>query len=334
MAVFFQWPTLILAPLILLISAFQVAAAESNKRLALVIGNSGYQNVEKLTNPVNDATDIAKKLKSLQFDVILATNADHAKMRALLEEFKSRLTREHVALLFYAGHGVAVNNDSYLLPIDVPSQIGLDDQSDRRAAALKRELISMTDALAPLEAAKLGLLFLDACRTNASAPNTGLNLRVVSSSGAQQRAVSVMRGTLPTQITPSAHSAGVFRAYATQLDNTASDGTGRNSPFTKALLKHISTKGITIQELMIRVRKSVMEETNKTQIPWEEAALNESFYFDPPSPAAPQSASGSRPSTGSGSSAPSSSGGAQRPAANASRPQLPPNIGVGVGAGF
>ncbi len=333
MAVFFQRPTLILAPLILLISAFQVAAAESNKRLALVIGNSGYQNVEKLTNPVNDATDIAKKLRSLQFDVILATNADHAKMSALLEEFKHRLTREHVALLFYAGHGVAVNNDSYLLPIDVPSQISVNDQSDRGAAALKRELVSMTDALAPLEVAKMGILFLDACRTNASAPNRGVNLRVVSSV-TQQRAISVMRGTLPTQITPSAHSAGVFRAYATQLDNTASDGIGRNSPFTKALLKHISTKGITIQELMIRVRKSVMEETNKTQIPWEEAALNESFYFDPPSPAAPQSASGSRPSTGSGPSAPSSGGSVQRPAANASRPQLPPNIGVGVGAGF
>jgi uncharacterized caspase-like protein len=88
-----------------------------------------------------------------------------------------------------------------------------------------------------------------------------------------------MRGTASVEIKASAHSAGVFRAYATQLDNVASDGAGRNSPFTKALLKHMGTRGLSIQELMIRVRRSVMDETGGQQVPWEEAALNEGFAF-------------------------------------------------------
>jgi Caspase domain len=127
------------------------------------------------------------------------------------------------------------------------------------------------------------------------------------------------------QVKPSPYSAGVFRAYATQLDNVASDGAGRNSPFTKALLKHIETKGISIQELMIRVRKSVMEDTKNQQVPWEEAALNDVFYFVTPSVALPMGIGPKAP-------APSNTGGG---APAAARPNnLPPNIGFGVGGGL
>jgi uncharacterized caspase-like protein len=133
-----------------------------------------------------------------------------------------------------------------------------------------------------------------------------------------------MRGTGSVQVKPSPYSAGVFRAYATQLDNVASDGSGRNSPFTKALLKHIDTKGISIQELMIRVRRSVMEETKNQQVPWEEAALNDSFYFVTPSATMPMGVGPKAPA------APSAGGGP--PAA--ARPNLPPNIGFGVGGGL
>ena len=94
--------------------------AEGGKRLALVIGNSAYQNVAPLTNPANDATDIAAKLKGLQFDVLFAADANHEKLVSLLEEFKSRVTREHVALFFFAGHGVTVNSESFLIPVDSP----------------------------------------------------------------------------------------------------------------------------------------------------------------------------------------------------------------------
>jgi len=294
-------------------------AAEAPKRVALVIGNSNYQNVSPLTNPVNDATDIAAKLKTLQFEVLLATDADHAKLAAVLQEFKNRVTREHVALVFYAGHGVTLNTESFLLPVNVPTEIGIDESGELRSEALNSQLISMASVLAPLEAAKIGIVFLDACRTNVA--GKGVNLRVVSVK--TRRAVPLLRGTAPLQITPSPYSAGVFRAYATQLDNAASDGAGRNSPFTKALLTHIGTKGLSIQELMIRVRKSVMQATNNAQVPWEEAALNDVFYFIPP--AVPSVASpNAQPAKSTG----QKSGGQARP------PNTPPNIGAGVGAGL
>jgi uncharacterized caspase-like protein len=260
-----------------------VFSADGSKRVALVVGNSAYENVSALVNPANDATDIGQKLKGLGFDVLLATDADHGKMSALLDDFKNRVTREHTALVFFAGHGVTVNNESFLLPVDTPVEIDLDEKGDLKAEAIHRHLVSMAHMLSPLETAKIGLVFLDACRTNAS--QTDRNLRVVSLR--TSRTVQILRGTGSMEIKASAHSAGVFRAYATQLDNVASDGSGRNSPFTKALLKHIGTKGISIQEVMFRVRKSVMEETGNKQIPWEEAALSEHFYFVPTSPASP-----------------------------------------------
>ena len=110
-----------------------VFGAEGSRRLALVLGNSAYKNVSPLTNPANDATDIAQKLKSLQFEVIVATDVGHAKMISLLQQFKDRVTREHVALFFFAGHGVTVNNESFLIPVDAPSEIELDDKGDPRA---------------------------------------------------------------------------------------------------------------------------------------------------------------------------------------------------------
>ena len=232
-----------------------------------------------------------------------------------------------MALIFFAGHGVTVNSESFLIPVDAPAEIDLDEKGDPRAEAVNRHLVSMASVLSPLDAAKIGIVFLDACRTNAAQPD--LSLRVVSLR--TNRAVQILRGTGSMEIKPSPYSAGVFRAYATQLDNVASDGAGRNSPFTKALIKHIGTKGISIQELMIRVRKSVMEETANKQVPWEEAALNESFYFVSPAATPAPSSPGAAPAKSalllSAARAPARS---SAPA----RSNLPPNVGGGVGAGL
>jgi len=301
----------------------QAQEIASDKRVALVIGNSAYRNVTGLINPVNDATDIAAKLKTLQFDVILGTNVDHAKMSALISEFKAKVSREHVALLFYAGHGVAVNRESFLLPIDTPDAIEVDDKGELRGDAANRAMISMASMLEPLEASRIGIVFLDACRNSSADARLGMTARTVSL-GKVTRSVPVVRGTGSLEIKPSPHSAGVFRAYATQLNNVASDGAGRNSPFTKALLKHIGTKGITIQDLMIRVRKSVMEDTKNEQIPWEEAALNEPFSFV-------QTASTSTGAATGGGAANNSA--AAKPAAPRKN-NVPPNVGVGIGTGL
>jgi uncharacterized caspase-like protein len=306
------WLALALAAL----GSLQPATAAEPKRLALVVGNSAYTGISALVNPTNDAADIAAKLKTLQFEVLLGIDSTHASMTALLQQFRSKITRDHVALVFYAGHGVTVNNESFLLPVDMPTVVDLDAEGKLTADALNRHLISMASMLAPLEDAKIGIVFLDACRTNLATPGLGLTLRTASL--APNRTARIMRGTGALDVKPSAYSAGVFRAYSTQLDNVASDGAGRNSPFTKALLAHIGTKGLSIQELMIRVRKSVIAETKSTQVPWEEAALNEVFYFVP--------------AAGSPSLAPL----AKRPAGGGSRPgtNLPPNLGVGIGTGL
>ncbi len=229
-----------------------------------------------------------------------------------------------MALIFFAGHGVTVNNESFLIPVDAPAEIDLDEKGDPRAEAVHRHLVSMASVLSPLDAAKIGIVFLDACRTNAAQPD--LSLRVVSLR--TNRAVQILRGTGSMEIKPSPYSAGVFRAYATQLDNVASDGSGRNSPFTKALIKHIGT--IFIQELMIRVRKSVMEDTANKQVPWEEAALNESFYFVSPATAPAPSSPGVAPAKSA--SSPQRAPARSSPAARSNN--LPPNVGAGVGAGL
>ena len=155
-----------------------LSAADGGKRLAVVVGNSAYENVAPLINPANDATDIAQKLKSLGFEVLLATNAGQGKMVSLLQEFRGRLTREHVALIFFAGHGVTVNSESFLIPVDAPAEIDLDEKGDPRAEAVHRHLISMASVLAPLDAAKIGIVFLDACRTNAAEPDVSLTGRL------------------------------------------------------------------------------------------------------------------------------------------------------------
>lgn len=299
---------LVSAPLLLACPAV-AQTLPASKRIALVIGNSGYVNISDLSNPRHDASDFAAKLKGLRFEVLLAIDATHAKMSELLKEFTAKVTREHVALVFYAGHGVTVNRESFLLPVDTPDSIEVDDKGELKGDAVNRAMLSMAAVLAPLEAARLGIVFLDACRTNAVDAGLGMTVRLVSFGG-QSRNLPVIRGTASMDIKPSPYSAGVFRAYATQVNNVASDGEGRNSPFTRALLKHIDTRGITIQELMIRVRKSVMEETKNQQIPWEEAALNESFSFVEAPVAAVRPGPAPAAKTGAPTAAPKGSAGA------------------------
>lgn len=345
------------------------AAAEAGRRVALVIGNSAYHNITRLKNPINDATDIAAKLEALKFVVVLATDASHDEMQRQIIRFRDALTPNDIALIFYAGHGVTVSGESFLLPVDVPSVMDIDGDGKIKQQDLQSNLVSMSNLLAPLDKARLGIVFLDACRNDANDADLGLSFR---SAGA--RNVPVLRGLATPNLGRSPHSAGVYRAYATQLNNAASDGQDRNSPFTRALLQHIATPKINLQELMMRVRQSVMRETEDKQVPWEEGALNEYFYFVPPETTAPPVTSArpsdARPvdesagpkreqkgpaaapparvkqatkpsSSGSKSQAKSqgspkvvykSGGGAKPKSGSANR--LPPNIGVGVGGGL
>lgn len=256
--------------LLLLVSATDTLA---EKRVALVIGNAEYANAAPLKNPVNDASDIADKLGSVGFEVIKAIDLDQTAMRRSVKQFADALAESDVALFYYAGHAVQVDGKNYLAPIDTDLQ---------KLSDLDFETISLEFVQRQMEReARTSLIFLDACRNN---PLTRQLLR---------RSRSVNAGQGLARLEPSGE--GTFIAYATQPDNVALDGTGRNSPFAKALLQNIERPGVEISSLMTDVRRSVYEETNGEQLPWTNSSLLGHFFFRPQAAiadTAPDAASG------------------------------------------
>src|SRR5208337_4600042 len=224
------------------------ALAES--RIALVIGNGAYRSVPELANPPNDANDIAVALKSLGFQVTLGINLDQEGMRRTIAEF-ARQGDADVSLLYYAGHGLQLAGHNYLVPVG--ARFG-------SAEDIAKETISLDSVLSDLGRGKgLHLVFLDACRNNP-----------VAGAGA---------GTPSVGLAPVGKLPGFFIAFATQPDNVAFDGSGRNSPFAKALLGHLATPGADISSMMIAVRNDVFASTGGQQIPADESLLTRQFYF-------------------------------------------------------
>ncbi len=317
-----------------------VGAPTPLKRLALVIGNSSYPaEIGELANPGNDVDDITKKLIELKFDVTVLKNASNGQMTAALDAFSQSMTADTVALFYYGGHGVAVNGWNYLLPVDTPKTIFADTETDM-TNTLGGALVPLDSILLRLQKAKIGLLFLDSCR---SAPGEGgrgggLDLRVGT------RAVPIIRGNIKSA-SSAANSAGTFRAYATDPGNVARDGTGRNSPFAAALVRHIATAGITIDEVMRRVRAQVIKETGNKQTPWSEDLLLEQFFLNVPI-AIPRPVASStndepapkgrpqEPSSGGRKPSGSSGSGGGNGGGNTKQSGPPPGLGFGVGGGL
>ena len=222
------------------------------RRAALVIGNGDYRFAPQLSNPVNDATDIAKTLRKLRFDVVEGKNLDRRGMDEAIREFGRKLDGADLALFFYAGHGLQVNGKNYLVPIDARLE---------RPGDLALDAVDIGNVLAQTEAEKrVNLVFLDACRDNPLARSLARSL------GARSSAVGQGLASIQSAI-------GTMIAYATQPDNVALDGAGRNSPFTTALLKHITTPGIDITTVMRRVRTEVIAATHEKQVPWDHSSL-------------------------------------------------------------
>ena len=226
--------------------------APIDRRVALVIGNGKYQHAAQLPNPPNDAADIANALRKLGFDVVEGRDLGKREMEDKIREFGRKLERADLALLFYAGHGMQVAGKNYLVPVDAKLE---------RAGDLSLDTIEVGQILAQMEAEKrVNLVFLDACRDNPLARSFSRTLGTRSTSvGAGLAAI---------------HSAvGTMIAYATQPENVALDGDGRNSPFTAALLKHLATPSLEISALMKRVRADVIAATKEKQVPWDHSSL-------------------------------------------------------------
>src|SRR5882762_6617589 len=243
---------------------FSADAARADKRVAFVVGNGAYKNVQPLPNPPIDAKSMAGVLRNVGFEVVEGTNLTRDKMTERLLEFGKKAQGADVALFFYAGHGIAISGTNYLLPVDADIKSEMDV---KLGAAINIDLTldqTMGDA-------KVKLVFLDACRDNPFAARIR--------SAASTRSVNVQTGLAEMK-----SGEGTLIAFATGPGQTALDGQeGSNSPFTRALLANIATPGVEIQQAMTKVRAQVNEETNKGQLPWGHTNLIGSVYLNPSS---------------------------------------------------
>ncbi len=247
--------------MVMLALAVVATAAHAGDRIALVIGNSDYRGTAPLKNPAHDAADMAAALRKLGFDVVEAENLDGEHFADTVSQFTRRLQGAKVGLFYYAGHAMQYENTNYLMPIDATL---------KNAFQLKREMIAVSDIVDVMESTvPMDLVFLDSCRDNPLADELTRTL------AAQGRAVSQTRGLARI----STHGRNTLIAFAAGPGHEASDGQGRNSPFTGALLRHIATPGLEIETMLKRVSQDVLKETNNAQEPERLSRLTEEFYF-------------------------------------------------------
>ncbi|SFJ39980.1 Uncharacterized protein, contains caspase domain [Bradyrhizobium sp. Gha] len=243
---------------------FGQPALAQQARVALVIGNSAYEKVPELPNPTRDAADIGRALERLDFKVTQIKDANAQDMRKAVVEFGRSAEGADLAVVFYAGHGMEVAGENWLIPVS--AELRSDTDIEGEAISLRSVSLQVS------KARKLGLVILDACRNN---PFAAKMKRSIST-----RAVA--RGLAPTEPTDN-----VLIAYAARDGTTASDGDGRNSPFTASLLRHIETPGLEISFLFRRVRDDVMAATQREQQPFVYGSLSkEEIYLKAPAASA------------------------------------------------
>ena len=250
---------LLLVALSMLVSIGHATHAKADKRIALVIGNSAYEHTGKLTNPMNDATDMSAVLGRLGFEVIEGRDLDKRAMERLVRQFGVRLAGTDLALFFYAGHGLQVGGQNYLVPTD--ARLASHGDVDFETLPLNLVLKQMEGE------AKTTVVLLDACRDNPLARNLARSMGARSASQIGQGLAEVRT------------SVGTLIGFATQPGNFALDGTGRNSPYTEALIKHIELPGKDLSGVLVQVRNDVLKATDGKQVPWEHTSLTGQVYL-------------------------------------------------------
>jgi hypothetical protein len=230
-----------------------LALTGPEQRIALVIGNSKYQNTVQLTNPGNDTKAVAQLLNSAGFEVISATDLSHNQMIQAVQEFSGKIAGRGpntVAMVYYAGHGVQLAGENYLVPVDAK----ISSEPDLVNGSLR-----LVDVMATLETipSRVRIVVLDACRNN---PFPSLN-----DAGRGLAIVDAPKGSIV--------------AYSTAPGTEALDGTGDHSPFTAAFLRLAHEKNLPIEQLFKRIRLDVGGSTDGQQTPWESSSLTSDFYF-------------------------------------------------------
>lgn len=234
--------------------------AQRQKRVALVIGNGAYPE-DPLANPVNDATDVANALKEIGFEVTLLKNADRRKIDEAVEAFNKQLRQGDIGIFYYAGHGVQVEGENYVIPIDAKLAREADVGYDAIPVGKIINAIEDTDA-------KVKIVILDACRDNPFYRRWRSSGRSLASRG--------LAGI-------NSSGRGTLIAFSTAPGQIAADslaGKGRNSPYTAHLLKYLKSP-LEIGQMFRRVREDVLQATNNQQTPWESGSLVGDVFLNP-----------------------------------------------------
>src|SRR6201993_1383944 len=235
--------------------------ALAENRLALVIGESAYRSVTPLPNPANDATQMSKLLSDAGFDVTAAADLSQKQMNDRVGEFAAKVAAkgpDTVALVFYAGHGLQVDGENFLVPVDV---------DPKREADIPLQAVRLNDILNTLNSvpSRMRIVLLDACRNN---PFPALN----QTAGRGLAMVDTKSG-----------APGTFVSFSTSPGAEAEDGGGADSPYTTALLTAAREPGVPIEEAFKRVRVAVNKVTDGRQTPWDSSSLTDDFRFVPAS---------------------------------------------------
>ena len=248
---------LLMAMLLVVTLAVRGEANTFEKRVALVIGNGAYTSVEPLRNPRNDAEAVSASLKELGFVTVDGYDLTGDEFRATVREFARLASDADLTLFFYAGHGLAVDGRNYLIPVDAKMA---------EATSLDWEAIEVDFVAKQMQRSDgVSLVVLDACRNNPLARTLSRSL------GGASRSVDIGSGLARMDIQNPGR--GMAIAFATAPGDVALDGEGEHSPFTTALLKHISAPDTDFTEVMSRVTGDVYSSTNEMQRPWLNSSL-------------------------------------------------------------
>jgi hypothetical protein len=246
--------------------------AFADKRVALVVGNSNYSSVPKLPNPSGDANAVAKMFRDAGFDTVdVLINVGNLEFKRAIRKFENIADQADIAVVYYAGHGLEIGGNNYLIPVD--ARLASDRDADDEAIPLER-LVSSADG-----AKRLRLVILDACRDN---PFVG-NMRRERSRNASRGVNGGLGKVEPT-------STDTLIAYAAKAGSTADDGDGEHSPFTTAILRDLPVPGLDVRLAFGRVRDEVMKQTSSRQEPFVYGSLGGGNVSLVPAAAEPQDA--------------------------------------------
>jgi uncharacterized caspase-like protein len=268
----------ILALALLLVMAPFAGAAD---RIALVVGNSAYPGAGYLDNPINDARAVSSTLRKLGFEVTQALDLDNAGLQDALETYRDKLASgDTVGFFYFAGHAVQISGNNYLIPVDV-------DFSDVGQLMSKGyDIRKLLDALSSLSDT-MNVIVLDSCRNNPFAAmdtsqlSRGLKLysQATDTQSATPEETSTSRMSRDAGLGRMDGPINTLIAYSTKPGFVALDGSGRNSPYTSALVKMMQQEGVPIAQVFADVRRLVYEQTGGRQMPWESSSLTQSFVF-------------------------------------------------------